>query len=158
MINHMRQALMRDARLTHGTTCEVCGKHAQVYRRKFNSRMARVMKDCYRIFKDNPGGYLEVGNYIASKYGYISGEHGKLVWWELLEKKMDQESQRGGKCNGLYRMTEKGFEFVRGEISVPSHAHEYNSRIIEWEGDIKITEALGENFDYEELMDSTGVL
>jgi len=146
-----RKQMMDAAHRSGGTNCPLCGKHVQVYRRKFNSRMALIMMDTFRVFERYPGRYLEIGNYCAKRHGYISGEHAKLVWWGML-KKQHVASERGAKSAGLYRMTTLGFDFVHHRVSVPSHVFEYRSAILKWEGQINIVDALGEGFNYHELM------
>jgi len=151
-INEAREIVMDKAREPGGTVCLCCSKHVQVYHRKFNSRMASILMAIFREFEAHPGKYLEVGNYCAKKKGMIAGEHGKLVLWGLLEKKPGDENNRGAKTHGLYRMTQRGFDFVYNRISIPSHVYEYNNVAESFEGEIRIAESLGESFNYPELM------
>lgn len=58
---------------------------------------------------------------------------------------------------GDYRVTEMGRAFVRGEIAVPKHLYIYNNAVLEVEDaapvkQIKIREAFGKRFNYDELM------
>jgi hypothetical protein len=133
----------------------MCDKFVKVYRRKFNSRMARILVDTFRLFEAHPGKYLDIGTYLAKEKDYIAGEHGKLVTWGLLERK-PEEPKNHSRSNGLYRMTPAGFEFVYNRSSVPSHLIEYRSEPLDWDGKINIVEALGKGFDYPELMREPG--
>ena len=56
-------------------------------------------------------------------------------------------------CYHLYRPTLKGGKFVRNKITVPSHVILLRNEVIGWsETHINIEEALGEHFNYYELM------
>lgn len=137
-----------------GTTCPVCRKHMQVYNRKFNAGMARSLIHMHNANLSYPGYWLEVGNYCAKVHDFISGEHAKLVWWGLAEKKPQPKIVKSGaKSEGRYRITEKGIFFVNNRLRIPSHAHEYMSEVLGWSAtEINIREALGKKFNYEELM------
>lgn len=145
--------LMQEAR--DGTICPVCSSHVKIYRRPLNSGMAFSLICIYKACNAYPGQWLDVGNYCAKVHGFISGEHNKLVWWGLLEKKPLTASQRtnAAKAQNRYRITDKGRQFVEGQIFVLSHAIEYRSQVLEFDGDlVGIRDCLGKKHDYEELM------
>lgn len=152
----VRDRMFVEARLK-STHCPCCDKHVKVYRRKFNSGMALMTIYLYRVFRDHPNGWLKVGRYLIKKHGYWPGDHGKLVWWGLMESK-PEPVDGGAKTSGLYRMTPKGCDFALNKITVPSHAIEYMSNVESFDGDqINIAAALGKHFDYYELMREYGI-
>lgn len=141
-----------------GARCPCCNSHTKIYRRKFNSRMARVLIHVRTICEKYPGRYLEFGNYLAKKISMIAGDHGKLRWWGMIEKKPRPPKgvPSGAKSEGLYRVTDRGFHFVRGQLTVPSHCIEYQSNPLTFDGPlIDIEWALGKSFNYQELMRET---
>lgn len=138
-----------------GTRCPCCNSHAKIYRRKFNSRMAWILIMVTPPCLKYPGRYLEIGNYLAKKKAMIAGDHGKLAWWGMIEKKPPPVHgvPSGGKSEGLYRVTPRGADFARGLLKVQSHCIEYQSNPLTFDGDlINIEWALGKNFNYQELM------
>jgi hypothetical protein len=146
--------MWQEARKPNGTNCPCCTKHVQIYCRKFNSRMAATMIYVYRACTEYPGRWLEIGNFCAKKYDFIPGDHGKLLWWGLIERKPNDDTAK--KSSGKYRITEKGRAFVERRLKVPSHVVEYMSVVEKFEGKLMgIDELLGKHFHYQELMHSS---
>ena len=80
----------------------------------------------------------------------IRGDFPKLVYWGFL-RKFDH-------CDGWYRLTESGRDFVQGKTSAPSHRLFYNNKCFGVPEDAKlitIKDALKKKFDYEKLMNNT---
>lgn len=135
---------LKKARRPRGVACPCCSKFVKVYTRKFNSCMARTMVYTYKYFKSNKG-YLDVAHYMLEQLpGWVPSDYGKLVWWGLMEV---------GEDSGMYRMTERGKLFVEQAIQIPEFAREYRSEVESFsESTIDIESALGEHFNYQELM------
>lgn len=149
-----KEKTMRDARRSEGTRCPCCTKYVKVYRRKFNSGMARTMVYAYRHFRDH-NDFIDIAHYMLKQLpNIVPSDYGKLCWWGLLERSPEEPDPKK-KSSGMYRMTEKGRRFVEKQITIPSHAIEYRSQVEEFDGEqIDIVEALGEDnqFHYQELM------
>ena len=63
----------------------------------------------------------------------------KLKYWQLIEKIGDAEGK-----GGLWRMTEKGMEFVTGKTSCPKFAWTYRGDVVRHEGElVSITDISG---------------
>lgn len=151
-----RAKLMDDAKA--GTHCPCCGKFVKVYHRKFNARMALTLIYILPFFRRLPDSWLDIGNYVVKNKHMIPGDHGKLVWWGMLEKNEDAVPINGAKTSGLYRMTAAGRAFAEGRLSLRSHVNEYLSVVQSFDGDnIDIRQALGRKFDYRELMREIGL-
>ena len=78
-------------------------------------------------------------------------EYSKLKHWGLIEEangKLDD-----GNSNGFWRITPRGREFVMG-LRIPRYIYLYDGKLLEVsEGEtIDIRTALGDKFNYEELM------
>jgi hypothetical protein len=104
-----------------------------------------------------PEPWLHVPRYLNGK-GVVArgGDFAKLVHWGLLEAKGGERAD-GSSRIGYYRLTPEGVEFVENRRRVPTHLYFYNSEVLGQETKtISMPEALGEHFDYEELMAARG--
>jgi hypothetical protein len=130
--------------LDDGHACPVCTQFAKVYKRKLNARMAWTAVRLYRA------GAAERFVHLSSLAG-DGCEGGKLRYWGLVEEETARRED-GGR-SGWWTLTPKGVAFVQREVRVPSHARIYDGRCLGLVGEpIGIGEALGEKFDYAELM------
>lgn len=103
-------------------SCPCCGRPRGVGRtRTLYSSMARSLYEIARFFARNPEQRsVHAISYLVGLEGYdpkvkagmTGGTHSKPVHWGLLEE--DSDTGRG-----YYRMTDLGWRFVRGEVSVP---------------------------------------
>ena len=125
--------------------CPCCGQHVQCYRRKLNSGQARSL-----IWMWKAGGteYIHLPTTIPLR----SREEGKLRYWGLVEE-LQEKRPDGGRA-GWWRLTRLGEEFVRRQVSVASHIWTYADRCLGLDrtSTITIIEALGKQFNYDELM------
>lgn len=137
-----------EANLDKGGACPCCGQHAQRYRRKLNSGMARALVEIW-LRQKNTRRWVRVEVLVAALR--VSPELGKLRWWGLVETKENDDAKK--RTSGSWRLTEKGQAFLRDLVKVPSHAVVFNNQLERLEGkEIGIREALGSKFDYAELM------
>lgn len=131
------------SRLRDGAACPVCRQHAQMYRRKVNSGMARSLIHMYRLAGT---GWVHV-----SVIGARSREEGKLKYWSLVEEQQ-ANGLHGGRA-GYWRVTPAGESFLKETLKIPKYAKVYNGRCYGMEGPlVGIREALGTKFDYNDLM------
>lgn len=140
------------AQLDEGVICPCCGRLAKAYRRKLNSGMAKSLiwlVGEYRRTHD----WVDIQK-VAPRYVLASREIGKLLHWEFVELKPNDDDETGKrKTSGMWRPTELGIKFVFRELRVPSHVRLYDNVIIRFEGDkIDIVQALGSHFNYRLLM------
>ena len=147
MIQEIKDRFFELAGRSGGTTCPCCGKHGQIYRRKFNSVMARSL---IILYKAGPNfEWINLIHEAAKTHGQVIGDYGKLEWWGLAER----EESDDGVATGRYRLTQKGLDFLFNRIEITSHAREYRSNVREFiGGKINIRKAIGDHFDYHELM------
>lgn len=131
------------ARLDKGERCPLCEQHAQTYKRKINSGMARSLIHMYRLSGLN---WVHV-----RQIGAASREEGKLAYWGLVEEQTGV-GMHGGRA-GYWRVTTKGQAFLTGGLKVPKYAKVYNGRVLGFDGGpVTIRDALGTKFNYEDLM------
>lgn len=141
-----------------GAICPCCNQVAKVYRRKLNRAMAYSLICLYRLSGEaDEAGFIDVPRALA-KHNLVSvlrsREYQKLRYWGLVEAKGEKRDD-GGKV-GKYRITETGRLFVIGNLALPRHVLLYNGAVLEIDRTEKITirEALGDKFNYDELMAS----
>jgi len=152
------------ARWEEGADCPCCGQFVKLYKRKLNGSMAYALILIYRYFEPNYHGWLHVPSYLneapipAEVSAAIRGDWAKLRFWDLLiedTRTRDDGSRRAG----FWRITEHGRLFVRGLVRVPKYVYLYNKKVVQRRSpdgtSINIKEALGDKFNYSELMAAT---
>ena len=131
--------------------CPCCGRRAKVYKRKINSGMARMLIRFYEVHFRLPD---EEWVHVHDLFGGFGQKHRDwpvLRLWGLVQPK--GETDEDGKSSGFWKLTPLGRAFVRGERDVPKHVYMYNrQKVDESEERISISVALGDAFDYAELM------
>jgi hypothetical protein len=134
--------------------CPCCKQRVHRYRRKLNSGMARSLIAILRADQD---GHAEEGwihiNHVLAKYGVSATdrEAGKLAGWGLIESRGDRGT--ASKTSGYWRLTDNGRAFARREIRVQKYVYMFNGSYYGNDGDlIDIVDALGDHFNYYELM------
>lgn len=158
----------RDRLLDEGIRCPCCAQFAKRYKRKLNVGIARWLIALERLHRTGlewvhiawiaavVGGEqpavarkLPIG---ASPIG--SGDYAKARYWKLIEDRPSDDSAK--KDSGFWRITEKGRAFVVGGLRVPERVILYNNELQGFDGSpITIQEALGQKFDYSELMEAS---
>lgn len=130
-----------------GTKCPACGQHAQVYRRKINGRQADAIIALYRKHGMDWGHVPTIAPRLRGDGGMIA----LLRYWGLVEESPELRDD-GGRA-GWWRVTDLGRDFVLNRVTVPKYARIYDSDLLSLEGvQVSIRDALGERFNYEELM------
>lgn len=144
---------VREARLEHYDRletgelfrCIVCNQHSKIYDRKIFTTMARHLIVAYR--KHGTDWFMK-NRTIKDQ----SGNWGKLALWGLIEE--DTRRKEDGGRSGQWRVTELGERFALGLVRVPRTIRTYNAEI--WEvildPTVSIQDALGDEFNYNELM------
>jgi hypothetical protein len=145
-IKEAKEWLIKNAQ--EGAVCPCCSQYVKIYKRKLNSGMARTL--VWIVRSTDSYEWIEVAK-KAPKYVLRSNEHGKLAHWGLVEQQPSTSAK--AKNSGIWRATPDGIEFVYKKIDVPSHVFLYNNKVLRF-SDTRTTieEALGKNFDYQELM------
>lgn len=143
-------------KLDEGVTCPCCQQYAKRYKRKLNSSMAAAlcwMWTAARQTSKNHATSVWI-NIPAQAPSWVlkAREYPKLAWWGLIEEKPRQEGSKA-RTSGVWRVTPLGAEFVRGCSDVPMYAFVYNGEVQDFtDRTTDIRHALGDRFDYAELM------
>lgn len=140
-----------------GAYCPCCTRLVKLYKRKLSSGMARTLVIVYRAFQsDSTLVWLDVTEYLKQRKVIAANSNTALLrHWGLLEQAPETRDD-GSSRTGLYRITGLGIQFARGEVDVVKHIYMYNDQVLNRKDpDLSrttIREALGEKFNYDELM------
>ena len=145
---HAEAVTWLEDRLEEGTHCPTCGQFAKRYNRKVNSGMARSLIAMYRLtVAEDHGEWIHVPTEIGAR----SREEGKLAYWGLVEPMSVVNADRNP--SGMWKLTERGKRFARGQITVPEYAEVYNGTVRGHFGrEVTINDALGKHFSLADLM------
>jgi len=139
-----------------GVICPCCLQLVKLYEREITVSMAYVAILLHRHFVESQA-WLHVPEYLSnlSKIGSAvrGGDWAKLRYWGLIEEKPEDKRKDGSRRSGYYKMTERGHQFVKGEIKVPRSILLYNEHFLGYgKGEVGIRDCLGKEFDYDDLM------
>jgi hypothetical protein len=137
-----------------GVICPCCHQLVRLSEREITPGMAYVAILLHRHFLEDSG-WLHVASYLKNLVVLGSevkgGDWSKLQLWDLIEEKPEEK----GKVYkpGFYRMTERGHQFVKGEIKIHTVALLYNGKLLGFgKGETTIQKRLGKDYNYEDLM------
>ena len=130
-----------------GCNCPACDQYVKLYKRKLYSTQARALIMLYFLNKKTEWVHVRQ---IMEKIN-ISGDFAKLVYWELIIEK--EKGKEDKKTSGLWKLTQKGKNFILNKSSVPKYVFIYNSKLQGFSNEqTTIKDALGDRFSYRELM------
>jgi hypothetical protein len=134
--------------IDEGVECPCCKKWAQRYIRKVDSLMARYLISLYEAHRRTKKTWVK---FLEVTKGNTHGTYYYSRHWGLSETQNESTEKRRG--TGLWRLTNKGRDFVLGKISIPKLARIYRNEA-DWFSpeEIHIRDALGKEFNYKELM------
>jgi len=136
-----------NAQLGEGVTCPCCGRFGKIYKHKLNTGMARILIDLVKMKRGDE--FIDIR--ILKSFVPGSGDYAYLRFWGLIEQAPNNLISK--RSSGLWRATEKGIAFARGQIQVPSHIFVFDNQPEGFSDTLTdIQTALGERFDYRELM------
>lgn len=146
-----RKDTMAQAR-EKGCSCPVCGQFVKIYHRTITSTMARQLIHAFHCY--GTGQWFHVKNVVLGGSGV--GDFPKLEHWGMIEHQHHDKGEEGKRTSGIWRITQKGEDFIHARATAPKYAVLYNALLLEHAGDqISIRDALGEAFDYAKLMAGT---
>lgn len=141
-----------------GAKCPCCGQFVKLYKRKITSSMAYGLIVINRL--KEPGEIFHLNKFFKELPNVPAAIHGdmpKLRLWGLLSD-IEKELDDGNPNCGLYTLTPEGRAFVMGAISVPKYCFMYNNKVTAKSEELTtIREALGDQFNYSELMEASYV-
>lgn len=127
-----------------GIECPCCDQFVKVYKRKLNTNMALYLIRLYNL----GDGVFHISEIKDANRG---GDFSKMRFYGFIEEQINESTSK--RTSGMWKITEEGRSFVLKESKVHSHFKMYNGNLLGFVGDrIDIDEALGQKFDYTELM------
>jgi hypothetical protein len=146
-ISRARKHLAAGLEPKGGTTCPVCGQHAELYRRRIHPTMARQLITAYRAAGTEP---FHAPTVLGDTAG---GDFAKLALWGLIAERDGR--RRDGGHHGRWRITKDGVAFLEGRARVPQWALVYDGVKVGHDGDLvglaTILAEGGEPFDLAEI-------
>lgn len=144
-----------------GCKCPACGQHVQLYNYKLFATSAYALILLYQLHQQRPTEeYFHIREYAEAKDGKARAPHfAELRFWGLIEKQPNDDPSK--KSSGYWRITDRGVDFVRGGLKVNSRILIFNNRFQGFAANsemINIRQALGNRFDYRELMGGPAAL
>jgi tRNA-binding EMAP/Myf-like protein len=134
-----------------GSICPCCTQFVKLYPRKINAAMSQAL---ILIYKSKNKDFFHIEDYLKDLKcsSAIRGDFAKLRFFGLLEKKSGVRKD-GSKRNGFYKITKLGEDFINNGATVPKSISIFNNKIYETSEElVDIDMALGEKFDFTELM------
>jgi hypothetical protein len=130
-----------------GLTCPCCSQFAKLYRRKLNSGMARALLMLRGQGRHYTDGWVDVtglGRAMQQLLHHL--EYTKLRFWKLIEKHPQAKQS-------VWRLTDLGHTFAENRVRVSRCVYVYDNEVRGLDGGTtSVREALGDHFDYDELM------
>jgi len=139
-----------------GCICPVCKGTAKLYKRKINSGMTLFLIGLYKLRIRTGKRYHQNKNIMSEMdLNTSSLDYSVLKHFGLIKDQENEDTEK--RKSGFWCITKKGAAFVLNEIKIPSHVHLYNNVLVGFsETTINITEALGNKFNYKELLNERG--
>lgn len=116
--------------------CEHCGSPTREWRHTLSASLAKMLTQAYRYVQSHGNRPFMARDLMLSYSG--GSNFCKLSYWLLIEHGSPEEERAG-----LWRLTEKGEQFVRATIRLPKRVWTFRTEPIEYEGaELLITELL----------------
>lgn len=126
-----------DLRAGSRPDCPVCDRDGHYDKRRISRYTANALKAVYKASGIKK--HTHVPSFLTTQgFNYANVEFARLTLWGLVEGSM-----------GDYRITQKGKEWIKGEITIPRCLVVYNDEVVEVldrEGEITFKDALNANF------------
>lgn len=141
--------------VSDGIECPCCTLFVKKYKRKLHSGMALRLISLYRISQT---GWINVNDIYT--YGLERGltesvaplDFPYLKFWELIETQKP-DPVTGKKNSGLWKITQKGIDFVENKEIVPKHIFMMGGKALHFSSEFTtIDRCLKDQFNYRQLM------
>jgi predicted transcriptional regulator len=136
------------ANYSEGCSCPACGQFVKLYKRKIGAPQSRALMMLSFINAEKEWCHIRE----IVKEVNVHGDFAKMEHWGLIQAKPN-EKDSDKKDSGLWKITEKGKQFINNEITIPSHILIYDGKCVGFSNkQINIIGSLGKKFSYNELM------
>lgn len=132
-----------------GVRCPCCNQLVKLYKRPLYGTIA---VNLIRLYKLSHRDFHHITKILLPNSSG-GGDFAKLIYWGLVEEQPKDPDDPTARTSGMWRITQKGIDFVTGNALVYSHALIYDGQFLGMAGkEVGIKEILGKKFNYEELM------
>lgn len=147
---HNKTIFINDLLKGEKKDCPCCGRNAQIYQRRLHHTAAKKLIDLYRLGGDKD--YVHTSRLVERGETSI-GDFSKAKYWDLIHEAPADSGIK--KTSGLWRLTEKGVSFVRGQVTIPRTVQIFDDRVFGFSGDlVSIQQCLASGgFNYQDLME-----
>lgn len=134
-----------------GGHCPCCGQLVKVYTRRLNSALAQFLVWIVRSYEDTPR-WIHIREFPMIQNRRGGGDFAKLTFWSLLEQKPNDDDPTK-RTSGLWKPLQLANDFVYKRTRLPEYVQLYDNHVQGFAAKtIDIEMALGQQFDYAELM------
>jgi hypothetical protein len=140
-----------------GSMCPCCDRMGRLNKYTLNSSMVAALLWMSRTVTLDDG-WVKMGK-KAPAWILASKAFSTMKFWGFVEPapKMDIFERNAigmkTKTSGHWRVTAKGYEFLKGQLQVPSAAIVYNDELFGWvDESVNFFQAISKQFDYNEMM------
>lgn len=151
LLRQAKDLLFDSLRAGEKVMCPCCDKSCKYQQRPLNSNQARGL---IWLYGESRFGFVVVAGRLPMYLARSGGEFATMRHWGLIEQ---QEKGKDAKTrtSGVWRVTDRGRNFVLNMITVPHAMVIYNATVVGADNTkrVSISEVLrGNGFDYNELM------
>lgn len=143
-----------ESNVNRGVICPCCENLVKVRKETMIARIAKAMVLMYKYTMERKpeDGWIHLSSVFLKEYRQDS--YGlsttKAKYFGLIEPK---RNLNGSKVNGVWRLTDRGKEFVKGKITVPKSVIIFRDEIYGYSEKVfRIEDAFGEMFSLDEVM------
>lgn len=125
--------------------CPCCNQKIQVWRKSIISTAVASLCQLVRMYDGKPIHHDKFTVLLKDR------NFSQLVLWGLIEPAAPRTATENSA--GMWSPTEKGIQFVKGQITIPQYVETYNNNLLSFDGpEIGVIEALRQKFDYNDLL------
>lgn len=139
----------RDTIENDGGDCPCCDRWGKVSPQGMSETMALGLLWMARADADEYG-WIDVPK-SAPRWMLRGKTYTTMARWGLVEKGGREDTSK--KSDGLWRVTDKGWAFIKGTIAIPQKVYSYNNTVEGYsEQVVYFRDCFGKHFDYETVM------
>ena len=131
----------------NGCYCPACKQRVQLYKRKLASTMAFALIRFVVHQRKNGNQFTKFSSILDNENVTPTqrADWQKLAYFRLIQPNPDKSA--------MYKVTQQGFDFVKGNILMPKYANVMNAKVYGYAMDqITIHQALGTKFNLDDLL------
>jgi len=142
-----------------GCKCPVCNQNVKLQKYSISAETTKCLIKLYKLNKKHPEKvWFHVARDIKISIT-VSGAFAKMRHWGLIEQQQKSSSITHKKTSGMWRITDKGIDFVLMRITIPKFIKTYNQKfygfadvVNDKDNDVSISDTLSTKFNYQDLL------